>query len=270
MKYRKITLVFLLSFVLILNGCNSDDNSTEVDEVEGKEVANKMEELVVLNLPGGDYGYPNPYQHYPRGPGISKMKMVYDSLLEKGEEELIPWMARDYSVSEDGLEYKFELRDDLYWHDGEKVTPEDVEFSLDYFKEHPTMSNDIDRSDNDYIENIAIDNNNIVIKITDVDWSALEKIGWARIIPKHIWKNVDDPNSFEGEGSIVGSGPYKLEEFNREQGMYKFVAFEDYWATHKAQEVNFIPVSDEVLAFENQDVDLISITPDLLDRYVLI
>ena len=45
---------------------------------------------------------------------------------------------------------------------------------------------------------------------------ALEKIGSMRIITKHIWEKVDDPEKFSGEGDIVGSGPYKLVAYNSE------------------------------------------------------
>ena len=39
------------------------------------------------------------------------MKLVFDSLLERGPNGMIPWLAKEYSVSEDGLEYIFTLND---------------------------------------------------------------------------------------------------------------------------------------------------------------
>ncbi|MFP3929295.1 MAG: hypothetical protein ACLFUP_10345 [Desulfobacteraceae bacterium] len=29
----------------------------------------------------GDWGYPNPYRHYPRGPGYVRMSWVFDTLV---------------------------------------------------------------------------------------------------------------------------------------------------------------------------------------------
>lgn len=38
------------------------------------------------------------------------------------------------SISEDGLDYTFYLRDDVKFHDGAPVTAEDVVFSLELYK----------------------------------------------------------------------------------------------------------------------------------------
>lgn len=41
-----------------------------------------------------------------------------------------PDMASDFNVSADGLTYTMTLDDNIYWSDGEKLTPEDVEFTF--------------------------------------------------------------------------------------------------------------------------------------------
>ncbi len=41
----------------------------------------------------------------------------------------IPAVAKDYTVSEDGLTYTFNLRDDAVWQDGVKVTAKDFEYA---------------------------------------------------------------------------------------------------------------------------------------------
>ena len=56
----------------------------------------------VIRLAGGDYGYPQPFTIYPRGPGSSKVRMIFDSLIEKDEEGLIPWLAETWDISPDG------------------------------------------------------------------------------------------------------------------------------------------------------------------------
>lgn len=43
--------------------------------------------------------------------------------------EIVPWVAKEWSVSDDGLVWTFKLRDDVYFHNGEKLTAEDVAFS---------------------------------------------------------------------------------------------------------------------------------------------
>ena len=57
--------------------------------------------------------------------------MVYDTLFSLDENlEPQPQMVGDYSVSDDGLTYRFTLRDGLGWHDSTPVTAEDCVASL--------------------------------------------------------------------------------------------------------------------------------------------
>ncbi|PZX14924.1 peptide/nickel transport system substrate-binding protein [Palleronia aestuarii] len=45
--------------------------------------------------------------------------------------ELIPWLATEHTVSEDGLTWTFTLRDDVAFHDGTMMTAEDVVYSME-------------------------------------------------------------------------------------------------------------------------------------------
>lgn len=90
----------------------------------------------------------------------------------------------------------------------------------------------------------------------------------AVVLPKHIWENVDDPTKFDAPEAVIGSGPYKLTEYNKEQGAYEFEAYEDFWGYQPgAQKIRFIPVSDGILAFDNGEIDLVDVTPDILAKY---
>ena len=46
-------------------------------------------------------------------------------------------IAQDCTVSEDGLEYLFTLRDDVYFHNGDKLTMDDVLYSIECFRTAP-------------------------------------------------------------------------------------------------------------------------------------
>ena len=57
--------------------------------------------------------------------------MVYDTLFAQGQDGTVkPQLVESYEVSPDNLAYKFILRDGLKFHDGSKVTAEDVVASL--------------------------------------------------------------------------------------------------------------------------------------------
>ena len=119
---KKFSMFFALTFVMTtLVGCAQTTYKPEFSDG------------LVINLSGGDWGYPSPYTHYSRGPGMFKMRLIFDSLLERGEEGLIPWLAKDYDISNDGKVYTFVLNQGVKWHDGKDLTAEDVKFSFEYF-----------------------------------------------------------------------------------------------------------------------------------------
>jgi peptide/nickel transport system substrate-binding protein len=57
---------------------------------------------------------------------------LYDTLIFPDVEKVyIPWIAKSWKVSGDGLKYTFYLKKDIPFHDGAEVTAEDVAFSMD-------------------------------------------------------------------------------------------------------------------------------------------
>ena len=76
---------------------------------------------------------------------------------------------RDYTVSDDGLEYVFKIRDDIYWSDGSKITPNDI---VDFFREVITEESEISALLNvfgvkDYINGSNSFSNTVAITSTE-------------------------------------------------------------------------------------------------------
>jgi peptide/nickel transport system substrate-binding protein len=53
--------------------------------------------------------------------------------------------------------------------------------------------------------------------------------GRVPIIPKHIWSTVTDPAKFLDKAAVIGSGPYKLESYDRAGAAYLYVANDEYF-----------------------------------------
>jgi peptide/nickel transport system substrate-binding protein len=263
-KKRSLTLVISLLVLLtfscgLLYGCKSD-KAKETSKTEGKKTAD------VIKLAGGDYGYLTPYAHYPRGPGIFKMRLIFDSLLERDEKGYINWLAEKYEIKENGKQYLFTIRDGVKWHDGEPLTAEDVKFSFEYAIKHPMVSSTISEKDIEKVEEVG--DRQVMVTVKKPSAVMLSNLGTSRIIPKHIWEKVDNPKEFLDKEAVIGCGPYVLTDYSKEHGTYRLEAFKDYWGPkQRIKVIEFIPVSEGILAFEQGEVDMTGVTPDVLQRF---
>ena len=115
-------------------------------------------------------------------------KFLFDRLVV-ADENLTPYkpqLASEYHVSEDGLTIEFVLRDGIYWHDGQPITAEDVEFTVEYSARVPQLNavaaqtyaslegyEEFVSGQADGISGIVIDGNKITFKFATVDPNAL-------------------------------------------------------------------------------------------------
>jgi len=233
----------------------------------------------IVKLQGGDYGFPSPFSYYPRGPGHYKMKLIFDSLVEKNETDIIPWLAESWEISDDGLTYTFHLRDDVKWHDGEKFTADDVVFTIQYFQEHRYGWADLSL----IVEVEKVDDYTVKMICSRASAPFISRsIYYQPIIPKHIWESVEDPLTYHEvnpEKAVIGTGPYKLVTYDAAQGIYLFRENKDYWYCDPAvDEIQFNPISAQssLLAFVNGEIDAVTLDADsysLLpkeDKYVTV
>lgn len=282
MKIRVTALLISLSMMFVLGGCGGSASAATVSSEtavpsSAPTTSNASASVpekdavapITLRLEGGNIGTPNPFRHTARGPGIARMQLLYDSLLEKDENDDIPWLAERWELSDDGTVYTFYLRENAVWHDGEPLTADDVAFTFTYYKDHPPVSNTL-LADGQYIvaSTEALDEHTVKMTLNRFNNTLLSAVGSVRILPRHIWEGISDPTTYDGEGVTVGSGPYKVESFDETQGIYRYVAFENYWGlTPAAEAIEWVPVSDAILAFENGEIDIINASADLLPRY---
>jgi peptide/nickel transport system substrate-binding protein len=174
-----------------------------------------------------DSGVPTPFQVSAVGPGGAVLlSLIYDTLSWKDENGIIPWLATEWSPGADGLSYTFQLIDGATWHDGEPLTAEDVAFSFEAYSRHPYrwMSTEV-------VESIEVTaGSEVTFRLARPYAAFIEDIaGAVPIVPRHIWEHVEDPLAYTGEYRSVGSGPFKLADYDEAQGAYRLVANTGYW-----------------------------------------
>jgi peptide/nickel transport system substrate-binding protein len=147
---------------------------------------------------------------------------------------LKPDLAREYTVSEDGLTYTFTLRDGLFWHDGQPLTSADVVFTIEKVQDKTLEIKSPRRASWEGVTVQAVDPRTVTFTLKQPYAPFLENTTMG-IIPKHIWESV--PNA-EFDVSFynvepIGSGPYRINKvvYEDSKGLpvaYRLTAFKRY------------------------------------------
>jgi peptide/nickel transport system substrate-binding protein len=211
----------------------------------------------------GDWGYPNPYRHYPRGPGFVRMSWVFETLVWKDDQGYIPALAKSWAYDPDRMAFVFDLQEGVTWHDGEPFTADDVVFTVNYFRRHPYKWVPLDAVA--AVE--APDRAKVVIKLKRPYAPFLAYVGGTMpIIPRHIWENVADPRKLDAPEAFVGCGPYRFVDFDKAKGTYLYEAFAKYYqGPPKARRLIYVKAAKPIIALSTGAVDLANIQPEMAE-----
>lgn len=140
--------------------------------------------------------------------------MRYDGEVEVGEARIVPDLAKNYQIKEEGKIYEFKLKENVQWHDGEKLTADDIIFTIKTIQ-NPDFKSPL-RANWLGVEVEKISDYTLRFKLKNPYSPFLERLT-LKIIPEHIWKDVS-PQSFPlsiYNLKPVGSGPYQLKDLKQ-------------------------------------------------------
>ena len=209
----------------------------------------------------GDHGLPNPFRHYPRGPGYVRMSWVFDTLIWKDQHGTVPALAQSWSHDGATNAYTFHLNPRARWHDGQPLTAEDVAFTIAYFKRHPYQWASLDA-----VERVEVLGPHVVTLHLARPYAPFlaEVGGTLPILPRHIWETVENPQTFDGPPAFVGSGPYRFRHFDQAQGTYLYEAFADYYQGRpKADRLIYIRSTNPLISLSTGQADVAQIQADM-------
>ncbi|MBO4266733.1 MAG: ABC transporter substrate-binding protein [Lachnospiraceae bacterium] len=167
---------------------------------------------------------------------------IYEGLLKPDETgNLVPAVAKEYSVSDDGLTYSFILRDGVKFHNGKEVTAEDVKYSIEK-SAGMNVADSLIPAFSNISEVRIIDNGQVDIVLTepDIDFPAYIANLNASIIPKSNSKPSTDP---------IGTGPYMYVSRSPQENII-LKKFDNYWGTPANIEnvtLKVIPNADSIV-----------------------
>lgn len=185
-------------------------------------------------------------------------QIIFSSLFKyDAQGSLIQDLTESYSISEDKTEYVINLRKDVSWHDGEKLTAEDVLFTINLLSD-PAYKSPL-RSNWQGIETNLADDYTLNFKIKTPYVGFLNNLTFG-ILPKHIWESIG-PDKFSLTDlnlEPIGSGPFKYNSFQKDSKgnilSYKLVANPNYFGGKpyiSKISFNFYPNDDTIISAYN-------------------
>lgn len=143
--------------------------------------------------------------------------LIYSGLMKYENGILVPDLAKSYTISDDGLVYSFILKDNLRFHDGQILTTDDIEFTIqkveDPLIKSPRRADWADVT----IKKVSATEIQLILKQPYAPFLSNTRLG---ILPKHIWNKISPDQFIFSQYNIepIGSGPYRLDKVERDSG----------------------------------------------------
>ncbi|MBF0673156.1 MAG: ABC transporter substrate-binding protein [Salinibacterium sp.] len=190
-----------------------------------------------------------------------------ESLVSKNADgDILPWLAESWKESDDGLSWEFTLRDDVSFTDGTPLTADAVAANIAHLKDPQTASSTGYLAVGKIESMTSVDEHTLRIDLSAPDSALLDSFSMP-------WVGIQSPTALERGQDVncespVGTGPFIVEEWTRQQGV-RLVRNEDYnsWpgdAAHEgpawleAIDWRFIPdAATRYAALQSGEVDVI-------------
>jgi peptide/nickel transport system substrate-binding protein len=189
--------------------------------------------------------------------------LIYEPLLRYDDKgNLIPWLAKSWSMSDDGKVWTFNLRQGVKWQNGEDFTSADVKFSLERYISPDSLSAwaPMQRNTVDHIE--TPDDYTVVVDAKAVNVFYGDFIVGAFMTPKNYFDKVG-AEAFAKQP--IGTGPWKMSSFTPGANV-QLDAYKDYWGNKPAwDKLELLQVPEEstrLAMIKRGEVDITPVSND--------
>lgn len=270
MKLKSI-FCYLLIFVMVLTGCSGGGNNTSstTDPAEksnnNEGQAPQVKDSVVFSL----NAEPSTLDPQKGNDLLTFMVhcQIFDTLIrENSDGTLVPGIADEWKISDDGKEIVFKLRNDVKFHNGDQMTADDVVYSFNRAI-NSTFTKRITGS-MEKMEKIDDSNVKLILKYSYgpiLDCIATSNMGI-------VSQKAVEANEEGFARNPVGTGAFKFVEWSNGEKIV-FESFDDYYRGEaEIKNLTFKIISDKTsaaVALENGEVDVL-LSPAEADRNNLI
>lgn len=270
MKKRIIsTLLCAVMTMSLLAGCGGGNNTEKPEETKAEQNTSVAgTDGVFTYAIGGDTGNTlNPLTADDRY-GLMTCHLVYSPAYYINADGSVDYIiAESMEADETGLIYTMKVKENLKWSDGEPLTADDIVYTYDCINAEGSNL----YVGGEPIKAEKLDDTTVQFTLPSVCASAFELLSSeVSILPKHIFdgRGSFDVNMLEEE--VVGSGPYKLEEYVTGQYL-KFVKNPNYGLGEANIDTIVFKIIENndtaTLALQKGEIDAWIATPDVLDPY---
>ncbi|SFA89248.1 peptide/nickel transport system substrate-binding protein [Lentibacillus halodurans] len=290
MKFRFWALmVLLLAFMLLFAACSGGEDTGATDESDGDsggeaetESGSDGEDVLVFAR-GGDSESLDPGSTTD-GESSRVTKQVLESLLDFDKEsfDVVPGLAHDWDVSDDGLNYTFYLEEGVTFHDGTDFNAEAVKTNFERWSDpeheyaftdegyvysmYGTMFGGYKGDESHVIEEINVVNDH------EIEFILKQPLGYFLQNMAMTYFPITSPAALEEYGpeineNPVGTGPFKFESWSKDDSIV-LSKFEDYRIDDqpKVDSVVFEVIPDNaarLIALQSGEVDIMDgLNPD--------
>lgn len=167
----------------------------------------------------GEVGFPaflNPIYSVASDVDDDITQLLFAGLMKYQDGKIVPDLVERYEVLEEGRIFEFFLKENLFWSDGEKITADDVVFTVKTIQ-NPEVKSPL-RSLWLGVEIEKTSERSFKFFLLNPSGLFLENCT-LKIIPKHVWERIPPENFYLSYLNLepIVSGPYKIERFFRDK-----------------------------------------------------
>jgi len=209
-KEKRIFFIFVILFVCstLFLASNFYLNKTEIKAAIG---GTHIEGLV------GQPRFINPVYAIANDTDRDLAEIIYSGLMKYDNEgKLVKDLAESFEVKDEGKTYEFKIKENVLWSDGEKLTADDIIFTIKTIQNSDYKSPL--RAEWLGVEVEKVSEYQLRFKLLKPSFVFLESTT-LKILPKHIWNKISLENFSLSNYNLepIGSGPYQFKEIDKEE-----------------------------------------------------
>ena len=215
-----LCLALALIMVLSLAACGSKSDDAQDNNDDAQQTAGQP-------IEGGTFVYAieepitslNWYNNNSTDLGKQVFSNLYDPMWKNNADGSLDYrLAKNVDISEDGTTYTLTLRDDIYWSDGEKITTDDIVFTLDTLVEPEVAPSTASgyKVDGEFCSYEKVSDTEIVFTIGRASNLFKKALGALYVLPAHCFEGVaaTEVLTCEQNDTIATSGAFVVDSFN--------------------------------------------------------